>query len=531
MAIPIGNLKGSFDFSDVSSYPGTGNTIYDLSAENNDLTNPTLSGTFAGSGQSKYYSFVGGTDQFYKPATSGIAGTQLFTASAFLWVRSTDWNSPAQDGGYHYLLGWGTDVAPGGGHLGFAKMQSTSFYPSGPSATMGSGWGATFFPGGLSNNTWLHLGYVVDGTDAKIYLDGVLVGSIPQDWQGANPPYFGATGVTGYIGNSGGITPWMCLGGLYSNYATASNYDIAITEFYDVPLSGTQALELFNAQESRFFGGPPPPPPLPAAIAQYDFSDVASYPGTGNTMYDLSGTGNTLNNPTLSGTFGGTGQSKYYSFTGGADQFYKDAAVGFAGTALFTASAFIWVKSSDWNVPGEGGYQYMTGWGLDTGSGGGHIGFTKKLPSSTPPFYPNVPGAMCGSGFGFTAYSSGLSNSEWYHLGYVIDGTNANLYLDGVLVGQVAQDFQYSVGLTGVLGSIQRDALYAYTPWMCLGGLYNNYATASNYDIAIAEFYNVGFASTQVLQLYNSQSARFPAPPPPPASIVGGRNFGGRFAG
>ena len=120
MAIPIGNLRGSFDFSNPSSYPGTGGTLYDLSGTGNTLTNPTLTGTFGGTGQSKYYEFAGGNDQFFKYATAGIAGTALFTASAFAWVKA-DWDFPAQDGGYHYIFGWGEDVAPGGGHLGIIK--------------------------------------------------------------------------------------------------------------------------------------------------------------------------------------------------------------------------------------------------------------------------------------------------------------------------------------------------------------------------------------------------------------------------
>ena len=531
MAIPLGNLKGSYDFSNVSSYPGTGSTLYDLSAANNDLDNSTLTGSFSGTGLSKYYTFAGGADQFWKN-NSGIAGTQLFTASHFMWVRSTDWTEGV--GTYLCMSGWGEDIGTGGGHIGFWKQLSALYNPPGASGNMGSGWGLTFYPGGLTDNTWMHLGYVIDGTNAKIYLDGIEVGSIPQDWQGSNPPYNGPTGVTGFISNN--APPYnapITLGGLYNNYYPASGFDVAIAEFYDVPLSGTQALELYNSQEYRFTGGPPPPPPLPNPIGSYDFSNVSSYPGTGGTVYDLSGTGNTLTNSTLTGTFGGTGQSKYYSFAGGADQFYKDAAAGFAGTQLFTGSTFIWVKSSDWNDPPQGtGYNYMTGWGLDTAPGGGHLGFAKQLSST---FYVSGAFGLMGSGWGATNFPGGLTNNDWLHLGYVADGTDCNLYLNGVLVGTIPQQNQGAFppynGPTGVTGFIGRDPLYAYTPWITLGGLYSNYAPASNYDIAIAEFYNVGLATTQVLQLYNSQEARFIPPPAPYQGSVGGRGFGGRFAG
>jgi hypothetical protein len=442
-----------------------------------------------------------------------------------MWVRSTDWN----DTGNKCLAGWGEDIGAGGGQIALWKNIAAYGGLQRAWGAMGSGYGATSFPSTLTANTWLHIGYVADGTNTKLYLDGVEVGSVSQQFTWPS-----GTGTTGFISNN--TAPYyapLSLGGLYSNYYPASGFDLAIAEFYDVALSGTQALELFNLQEYRFFGGPPPPPPLPAPIGQYDFSNVASYSGTGGTLNDLSGTGNTLNNPTLTGTFGGTGQSKYYSFAGGADQFYKDAVAGFAGTQLYTGSSFIWVKSTDWNNPAQsGGYNYMTGWGLDTAPGGGHIGFAKKLSSS---FFPDGSWGQMGSAWGALKFPT-LTNNTWYHFGYVADGTTCHLYLDGVEVGTLGQDFQganppYNAA-TGVTGYIGRDPLYAYTPWITLGGLYSNYATASNYDIAIAEFYNVGFASTQVLQLYNSQSARFPAPPPPPyVGSVGGRRFGGRFAG
>jgi hypothetical protein len=526
MAIPVGNLRGSFDFSNISSYPGTGNTLYDLSGTGNTLTNTVLTGTFGGTGQSKYYSFAGGSDQFGKFATSGLAGTALFTASAFAWVRSSNWNSPAQDGGYHYLLAWGEDVAPGGGHIGFAKQVSSTYYPSGAMAMMGSGWGATFFPGGLTNNDWLHLGYVATGTNCNLYLNGTLVGTIPQQNQGANPPYFGPTGTNGYVGNSGygGYTPWMCLGALAeAGYAPASNFDIATTDFYDVSLSDAQALELYNSQVYRFTGGPPPPPPFPSAIAEYDFSNVASYPGTGGTIYDLSGTGNTLTNTTLTGTFGGTGQSKFYTFAGGSDQFYRNDSSGIAGTQLYTASQFMWVRSTDWNDTGN---KCLAGWGEDIGAGGGQIGIWKNIAAFGG--LTRAWGSM-GSGVASTAFPTTLTANTWIHIGYTIDGTNAKLYIDGVEVGSVAQNFAWPSG-TGLNGFISNNSAPYFAP-ITLGGLYYNYYPASAFDIAIAEFYNVGLGSTEVLQLYNSQEARFAGGPAPYVGSVGGRRFGGRFAG
>lgn len=252
MAIPTANLIGSYDFSNTSSYPGSGTSLNDLSTSNNDLTNTTLTGTFSGSGQSKYYNFAGGADQFWRN-NSGLAVTQLYTASQFMWVRSSNWLGS----GNECLAAWGEDIGGGGGHVAMWKNISAFGSPANW-GMMGSACAATTFPGGLTANAWLHIGYVIDGTTAKLYLNGVQVNSVPQ-----NLYVGGSTGTTGFISNY--YSPYLApitLGGLYTNYYSAGGFDLAIAEFYDVTLSGAEALELYNSQESRFFPAPPPPGPI-----------------------------------------------------------------------------------------------------------------------------------------------------------------------------------------------------------------------------------------------------------------------------
>ena len=295
------------------------------------------------------------------------------------------------------------------------------------------------------------------------------------------------------------------------------NPKILNAKCYDVVLSPAE----IATDYTNFLNRLNPPPPLPSPIAEYDFSNVSSYSGTGQTLYDLSGTGNNLRNTNLTGTFSGTGQSKYYTFAGGADQFWRNNS-GIAGTQLFTASMFLWTRASSWS---DSGYKCIAGWGEDIGAGGGQIGIWKNVA-----FDPGYQSAMMGSGVAFTTYPGGLSLNTWIHVGYVVDGTTAKLYVDGAEVSSVAQNFTWPSG-TGITGFISNNIGPYFAP-IALGGLYDSYYGSAGYDIAIAEFYNVGFATTQVLQLYNSQSARFPAAPPPPyVGSVGGRRFGGRFAG
>jgi hypothetical protein len=264
------------------------------------------------------------------------------------------------------------------------------------------------------------------------------------------------------------------------------------------------------------------PTPVPN-YASFDFSNTSSYPGTGNTLYDLSGLGNNLTNTSgLSAPVAGTGQSKYYSFTGGADQFWKYncSTNGFVAGKLYTAAEFLWIRTSNWT---GSGYQCFAGWGDDIGAGGGQLGIWRSVS-----FDPNKLTAMMGSGVAVISLPTAPSVNEWHHFGYVADGSACTFYLDGTAVGSIAQNSTWpsGTGITGYVGIVIPQA-----PFMALGALANNYYPASNFDLAVAEFFNTSLTGIEVTDLYNSQASRFSGAPPPYVGSVGGRRFGGRFAG
>jgi hypothetical protein len=170
-------------------------------------------------------------------------------------------------------------------------------------------------------NSYNSITVTYDGSTIDVYINNLLEAS-------------GAASVN-LIGGSGtypGLTFNLQVTGTGIN-------GLALVSIYNTAITTLQRGDLYQVGYDRFN-----PPLLPVPIGQYDFSNVTSYPGSGGNLYDLSGTGNTLNNAALSGTFGGTGQSKYYSFVGGADQFAIGPAAGFAGTILTTASSFIWIN-------------------------------------------------------------------------------------------------------------------------------------------------------------------------------------------
>ena len=259
------------------------------------------------------------------------------------------------------------------------------------------------------------------------------------------------------------------------------------------------------------------PTPVPN-YASYDFSNVSSYPGSGNVLYDLSGLGNTLTNTNgLSAPVAGIGQSKYYSFTGGSDQFWKYncSTAGFVSGKLYTASMFLWLRSSNWTGSSN---QCFAGWGDDIGSGGGQLGIWKNLAADNGKII-----AQMGSGVGWIPNPTAPSVNDWHHFGYVADGSACSFYLDGVAVGAVPQNSIYpsGTGITGYVGIFIPQA-----PFMALGALANAYYPASGFDLAVAQFFNTSLDGIQVGDLYNSEVSRFSGPPPPYAGSVGGRIFG-----
>ena len=291
-------LIAQYDLSDPTSYSGTGNTLYDTSGNGNNLALYN-SPTFSGTGQSKTLLFEGypSANQY---ADSSVIASVPGTVTLNAWFKASN---PASwyaticslwDGAAKYINLWsdyGNTFVYTFDTNGVVVASTIAFNPSGFDNIIAS----------ISNGNCVY------------YINGVQVATSSVAITNFNNATIQLNGYPG-----GGV-------------ARMGTYAFGLYELYNSAYDGGQVASLYNSQATRFGLGPAP---LPTPIGEYDFSNVASYPGTGGTLYDLSGTGNTLTNTTLTGTFGGTGQSKYYSFAGGADQFVKGAAAGFAGTQL-----------------------------------------------------------------------------------------------------------------------------------------------------------------------------------------------------
>ncbi len=474
----------SFDFSNPLSYPGTGNTIYDLTPLNNDLTNTTgLAGTFGGTGQSKYYSFTGGSDQFWKYncSSDGFVAGKLYTASEFLWVRSSNW----VDTGNLCLAGWGDDIGVGGGQLGIWK----NFAAAGPGliAMMGSGVGLVDFPTNPTDNEWHHLGYVADGSGCTVYLDGTAVATVPQNF------YFpSGTGATGYVAIQIPQAPFMALGGLAPSYYPAGGFDLAVAEFYNTALDGTQVSNLYDYQSSRFN-----PTPTPTQFLKYDFQDPACYSGSGTTINDLAGTNTELfvdNGNWVSGTV------NYWDLQGDTILENTNPPTEL-NSNIFTVNCWYY---PDFTNPST----YASVWGIGLNN-----------PNQMPILSTQSTGSFniqWSYGYNLVSYTPTI---DWHLVTFVSDGTDTILYIDGVLEGSVN-----GVGTIGTIGGVTRLRLG------CSNSSGGSAQEPAYGRIGYWDYHTVALTAGEISALYDATKTPYITPPPSP-SIVGGRSFGQGFNG
>jgi hypothetical protein len=221
-------------------------------------------------------------------------------------------------------------------------------------------------------------------------------------------------------------------------------------------------------------------------ILHLDASTMESYPGSGNTWFDLSNTGNdgTLtNSPTYSSTDGGI-----ITFNGSNNYIYRGNFIN-PPTTNFTMNAI--VKFLD---TGAGG-RYIMALGRDIGTNGGMALIAYGYSSA------NSGQIIFELGSAFGRVSSGIipTTGIWYDLTATANGTSTKFYVNGVLkntgtqsTGQIA----FSPGLS--IGSYLNSAIppVAGNPFF-----YGN--------IASVKIYNRELSDTEVLQNYNAQKARF----------------------
>jgi hypothetical protein len=276
-SIVVDGLVFYIDSNNTNCYPGFGNTVY-------NLVNPSIGGTFVGytsnpidNTENRSLVYNGSTtyQEFYP-----IEPTRLTVS---VWFKAT--GAPSHNDEY------------GGVIIGSSPQHFISY-------GIGYRWttktvlifqtsNGEILSASAPANKYVNAVYSYDGTTAKLYIDGILSSSISYT---TDPSYFGSGNRNLRLGFWG-----------HPGYERYFNGNIGQTLIYNRALSATEILQNYNAKKKKYH--PDENIVTNGLIFNIDANKNLSYPGTGNTIYDISGSGQTgtlTNGPTFSALNGGS---------------------------------------------------------------------------------------------------------------------------------------------------------------------------------------------------------------------------------
>jgi len=223
----------SLDAADVLSYPGSGTTWYDLTANSHNAT--LTNGAYYDPSDSGVMVFDGVDD--YANVGSLGSGFGIFTLD--MWANSgsvTDYKNIIDFNGGNTMLRIEQYTSPGyyATWVNFGAGRARLSINLNVSGDFSFGFGGDC-PGVITDNTWYNLVVTYDGTNCSIYINNQkLVNS--QSVTG---------GFVGYINN-------MRIGDGYDYSSRRFQGKIPVVRIYKKSLSDSEVLQNYNAQKSRY---------------------------------------------------------------------------------------------------------------------------------------------------------------------------------------------------------------------------------------------------------------------------------------
>jgi len=236
-----------YDFSNTTSYSGSGSTITDLQGTRNG----TVTGaTFGGTGTAKYFDFEADSINYIAFGSTIPSGQSTSALSMEAWIFTESlagtyvgegigavWSSQNDSGQSGASINTDTRSAHGGGPNGWHPQIG------GVNASFATNSINTNTPSGTASvsNRWDHVVMVwSNGTSIDVYKNGTNI----------------STNTTGWSATINWSNTWWALGAQQSNTASGSRraYDgkIAIARIYNRRLTSTEILANYNGQKSRF---------------------------------------------------------------------------------------------------------------------------------------------------------------------------------------------------------------------------------------------------------------------------------------
>ena len=378
--IVTNGLVFSLNSGFIPSYPRSGNTWYDIVGSNN--------GTLVNSPTFTNDSMVfDGVNDYINLSTNIQSG---YTQATYEFVcRSTSLPSP---GDYKQLY-----IQESSTWIGLYNVGSGAFF--GIDLNNGSGWCDN--NGGSNTNArttttievnkYYHVVYSWDGTNVRVYLNGVLHNTA-STLQAVN----GRQNVTT-------LGPGSSHRNIGSRYSGAGNNWIGnmdVVKFYNRALSASEIVQNYY-QGSIVTSG---------LIMLLDAGNSVSYPGTGTSWIDLTLTGN--NGTLVNGTTFNSGNGGNILFDGSNDY----VSCGNFSLSYITVSTWVYRTSSTTN---QGICRKNNGWAVSQ-----YNGTLQVAPGTNWRFFN-------------TGYTIPLN--QWINIVYTYSGTTQRVYINGNSIWSLAQ--------------------------------------------------------------------------------------------
>jgi len=266
----------------------------------------------------------------------------------------------------------------------------------------------------------------------------------------------------------------LLLGAIGNEYYYSGNISQAL--FYNRALTTTEISQNYNATKNRFINALPPV--RNGLVLELDAGQRASYPGTGNTWYDLSG--NSLNGTLTNGpTFSGIGATSSIVFDRSNDYINVGDSTSLNTFTGMTLEVIVKYTTTNDQIFAQK-VNYVAGGG-----------YTLELFSSGIAAFCFGSG---GSSYLNVAVSSYPANNI-YHMLFTLSGNTQTLYINGVSVATNSGG-----SLPSISGTVFK-----------IGDRTGTYATSSYFggNVYLTKFYNRGLSAYEVKQNFDYYRTRY----------------------
>lgn len=244
-----------------------------------------------------------------------------------------------------------------------------------------------------------------------------------------------------------------------------------------------------------------------------DSTKTASYPGTGNVWYDISGNGRDFTFVTAPPYV----SNRFEYSSGSSPNYAANSSYNFTNLtgspAVFSFEFWIWINGSYSN-----GGSYRFPFSNYDGSNGGFILAWERPNASGTQSQQVFFGFDSGGTFYQTVGSSGnlTLQNQWIHVVIVKDGASYKLYQNASLIQSVTQPTSLKAPSTSTSS---------------IFGVTDTGSAGFDGKLTYVAVFTQALTAGEVTDLYN-QGLPQPGPGPTPYTpIVGGRTFGQGFAG